>query len=292
MIIDVHVHPTFLDPTTEKESIEPLPHYKGVNVLEDPGSINYAFRLTSLHYYNREPVELTLTDFISQMQEAGIDKVVLLTGSTNAHVRNKALDGIINQYPDKLIGFGGFDVNLGLEAVPDMEYTVNELGFKGFKLVPSTLRLNLNDRKLYPFYGKAEELGVPVLIHTGSALLMGLRTRYEHPLLVDDVAFDFPELKIICAHMGGYQFMDCLSMLVRHPNVYADLSFFPLHPLYGELIPWKLLEKTVPDKLLLGSDYAPGQTPAEAVMAVNSLPISRGFKEKILGRNAKKLLSL
>jgi predicted TIM-barrel fold metal-dependent hydrolase len=292
MIIDVHVHPTFLPPNQSKKPPEPLPQYKGVDILKDPSNINYAARLTSLYYYHREPVELTLEDFISQMNEAKIDKAVLLSGSNHAQARNQALSEIITQYPTKLLGFGGFDVSQGEKAVPDMDYTINTLGFKGFKLVTSSLELKINDKKLYPFYAKAEELGVPVLIHTGSALIMGLRTKYEHPLLIDDVAFDFPELKIICAHMGSYEYMGCLNMLVRHPNVYADLSFWPLHPLYSKMIPWDLLEETVSDKLLLGSDYSAGHTPKEAVYAVSGLPIGQRFKEKILGQNASRLLKL
>jgi len=81
-------------------------------------------------------------------------------------------------------------------------------------------------------------------------------------------AFDFPDLKIICAHLGGWQYMDVISMLIHHPNVYADVSFWPLNPNYIDMIPWKLLEKTVPDKILFGSDYPVGQTPKEAAEAV------------------------
>jgi predicted TIM-barrel fold metal-dependent hydrolase len=110
--------------------------------------------------------------------------------------------------------------------------------------------------------------------------------------MVDDVAFDFPELKIICAHLGGYSYMDVHNMLVRHPNVYADLSFWPLNPCYKDLIPWRLLEETVPDKILLGSDYPFGQTPKEAAEGVESLPVSHGFKPKILEENSTKLLNL
>jgi len=112
------------------------------------------------------------------------------------------------------------------------------------------------------------------------------------PLMLDDVAFDFPDLKIICAHMGGHQYMDVHSMLVRHPNVYADLSLWPLNPLYKDLIPWRLLEETVSNKILLGSDYPCGQTPKEAVEAVRALPISEDFRLKILGENAARLLGL
>jgi len=154
-------------------------------------------------------------------------------------------------------------------------------------------RANINDKALYPCYSKAKKLGVPIMIHTGaSSLVMGCRTKYVQPLMVDDVAFDFPDLKIICAHMGGHHYMDVHSMLVRHPNVYADLCFWPLNPRYKDLIPWRLLEETVPDKILLGSDYPCGQTPKEAVEAVRALPISEDFKLKILGENAARLLGL
>jgi len=68
--------------------------------------------------------------------------------------------------------------------------------------------------------------------------------------------------------------------------------FWPLNPHYKDLIPWRLLEETVPDKILLGSDYPCGQTPKEAVEAVQNLPISEDFKRKILGENATRLLGL
>jgi predicted TIM-barrel fold metal-dependent hydrolase len=91
--------------------------------------------------------------------------------------------------------------------------------------------------------------------------------------------------------MGGHHYMEVHNLLVRHPNVYTDLSFWPLNPLYKDLLPWNLFEKTVPDKILLGSDYPLGQ-PAEAAEAVRSLPISEDFMRKILGENAARLLSL
>ncbi len=86
--------------------------------------------------------------------------------------------------------------------------------------------------------------------------------------------------------------MDLIGMLIRHSNVFADISFWPLNPLYSDLVPWSLLERAVPDKILFGSDYPPGQTPKEASEAVSKLAISQSFKEKILGNNAAKLLRL
>lgn len=66
---------------------------------------------------------------------------------------------------------------------------------------------------------------------------------------------------MICAHLGGWRYMDVISMLIHHPNVCADISFWPLNPNYIDIVPWKLLEKIVPDKILLGTDYTFGQTP-------------------------------
>ena len=94
--------------------------------------------------------------------------------------------------------------------------------------------------------------------------------------------------------------MDCCANTIArgwcedslHANVFADISFWPLNPFYVDMVPWSLLEKTVSNKILLGSDYAAGQTPKEAVEAAQKLPISQGFKEKILGKNAAKILKL
>ena len=111
-------------------------------------------------------------------------------------------------------------------------------------------------------------------------------------MTLDDVALDFPRMKIIVAHMAMHRYMDAHCLMVRHPNVYADLSFWPLHPTYRRLIPWPLFEETVRDKILLGSDFPVGQTPGDAIEAVQGLPVSDPFKRQILGENAARLLGL
>jgi len=92
--------------------------------------------------------------------------------------------------------------------------------------------------------------------------------------------------------LGCWDYMDVHSLLLRHANVYSDLSAWPLDPVYVDLLPWKVFEQTVPDKLMLGSDYPAAQTPQEALAVVNSLPISDEFKRKIKGENAAKLLGI
>ncbi len=238
---------------------------------------------------------LSLPEFIKQMNEARIDKVVLLNAALKGgpvRPMNEGVGKLLKAYPDRLIGFAGFDPNTGVQAVDEIQYAVKELGFSGIKTVPSFVELDINDKTFYPCYRKAQELGIPVSIHTGTAILKGVRVKHVHPLMIDDVAFDFPDLKIICTHLGGWQYLDLISMLIHHSNVYADISFWPLNPFYVQLVPWKILEQTVSDKILFGSDYPAGQTPKEAAEAVMKLPISQSFKEKILGENAAKILGL
>lgn len=279
MIIDMHVHPVF------RESLATPDMARMIQNLEQ----------TSKNYYYRSQKILSLAEFQQDMKSAGIDKVVLqISGSKGspANPDNERASMLMRMFPDSFMGFAGFNPHQGAQAVADIEHAIKDLGYKGIKTVSPMLELDINDKAYYPCYAKAQELDVPIMIHTGaSTLVMGCRVKYAQPLMVDDVAFDFPSLKIICAHMGGHSFMDVQSLLLRHQNVYADLCFWPLHPLYKDLIPWRLLEETVPDKILLGSDYPCAQTPREAVETVETLPISESFRQKILGKNAERLLS-
>ena len=293
MIIDIHVHPQFLEPQPGQTPSQL--ETRKLDIVANPQHFPIALSQTSQCYFQRNHVMMPLSEFISQMDEARIDKVVLVNPAMKgAPVRpmNEDVAKLLETYPDRFIGFAGFDPNNGAQAVQEIEYAVKNLGFSGIKTVSSILELDINDKAFYPCYEKAEELGIPILIHTGSVIIKGCRGKHVHPLMIDDVAFDFPDLKIICAHLGGWQYMDAINMLLHHANVFADISFWPLNPFYVDMVPWILLEKTLSNKILLGSDYAAGQTPKEAAEAVQKLPVSQGFKEKILGKNAAKVLGL
>lgn len=271
MIIDVHAHPVFAG----------VPIHPGVH------SISHT-------YYSRSAFEITLQDYIKELDRARIDRAVLLTVAwKNAPVRqrNEATAEIVGQYLNRLIGFAAFDPNVGDQAVAELEYGVNELRLRGAKIVAQNVEMFYNDPRYYSVYAKIDQLGIPIMFHTGPSFL-GTRSQFGEPSTLDDVALAFPKMKIIIAHLGMHRFMDAHSLLVRHANVYADLSFWPLHRAYRKLIPWQLFEETVAEKLLMGSDFPVGQSPIEAVEAVNSLPISDRFKAQILGENAVKLLGI
>jgi predicted TIM-barrel fold metal-dependent hydrolase len=134
-------------------------------------------------------------------------------------------------------------------------------------------------------YGEAEKAGRPVMIHTGTSIFPGARNRFSDPMAVDDVAVDFPRLKLVLAHAGRPLYMDTAIFLVRrHPNVRVDLSGIP---------PKKLLEylprlEELSDRCLWGTDYP---SPGVASMRRNvadflALPLSDPAKQRILWDNA------
>jgi predicted TIM-barrel fold metal-dependent hydrolase len=271
VIIDIHTHPVFSG----------MPIHPGLDEL-------------SKAYYGREMLRLTLSDFIEELDRSGVDKVVLLTAcwkNQPVRPRNQAVAELLRQYPQRFIGFASFDPNTGQQAVEEIEYAVNELGFSGVKSVAQNVEIFYNDPRCYPIYERVQELRIPILFHTGPAFLH-TETKFGDSTTIDDVALEFPQMKIVLAHMGMHRYLDAHALLVRHANVYADLSFWPLHPSYRHLIPWSMLEQTVPDKILLGSDFPVGQTPGEAIQAVKTLPVSDKLKSQILGENAARLLGL
>lgn len=270
-IIDAHMHPVFLG-----------------------GYIHPGLDQLSKAYYGRECMKWTLERFIAELDPAGVAKAIALTASWKGQPirqRNEATAELVSRHPDRLMGFASFDPNTGAEAVEEIEYAVQDLGLSGVKIIAQNVEVFYNDTRVYPIYEKVQELGIPILFHTGPSFLH-TRSKFGDPLTLDDVAHDFPKMKVIVAHLAMEGFLDAHSLLVRHANVYADLSFWPLHPTYRRLIPWQVLEETVADKLLFGTDFPVGQTPTEAVAAVRSLPVSDDFKTKILGENAARVLGL
>ena len=137
-------------------------------------------------------------------------------------------------------------------------------------------------------YGVAQELGRPVTIHTGTSIFPGARNRFADPMAVDDVAVDFPRLKILLAHAGRPLYVETAAFLVRrHPNVHLDLSGIP---------PKKLLDylprlEELSERCLWGTDYP---SPGVPSMKRNledflALPLSKAAQERILWSNAERV---
>ncbi len=169
-----------------------------------------------------------------------------------------------------------------------LEHYVNDLGFRGVKLHPCSNLYYPNDSLIYPLYARAEEMGVPVIVHTGFSTLNGARLKYGDPLCLDDVMVDFPRLKLVQAHGGrGFWYDRALFLTRLHENLYIDISGMPPQRLLSY---YPDLEKSA-DKVVFGSDW-PGPNVKGTIQAIRALPISEDAKAKILGGNAARILHL
>jgi predicted TIM-barrel fold metal-dependent hydrolase len=185
------------------------------------------------------------------------------------HVPNDEVAAFVAEDPGRRIGFLAIDPHQE-NALAEVERGVRELGLKGIKLYPVLARFDPCDPSLGPFYALAERMGLPILWHMGSTPVASGRLRLSHPLLLDDVAVEFPRLKMIIAHLGHPWQRETAIVVRKNPNVYADISGLWYRQWQGYEAMIVCQEWGITDKLLFGSDY-PLWTPAEAVAGLRTL---------------------
>ncbi len=189
----------------------------------------------------------------------------------------------------KLIPFCDINPHLHTDLGHELRIKVEDEGFRGLKLYPTYQHYYLNEPRMYPLYQAAQELGIPVLIHTGSSVFKGSRLKYGDPLHLDDVATDFPALNLVMAHSGRGIWYDRAFFLSKlHANLYMEISGLPPAKLMTYFP--ELARNT--DKVIFGSDW-PGMPLIRSNMdAIANLPLPAEGVDNILGGNAAKLLHL
>ncbi len=170
---------------------------------------------------------------IAAMDEGGVDmafvlpeKMMEMSGfsaplSTNGYVLEA-----VEKYPDRFMlcaNVGPFKFRGVKNAIWELEYFATQHGMRAVKVYPPG-DLPLNDRSLWPFYEKCEELGVAVFIHTGNAYTYPLTSSYCHPHLLEDVFNDFPTLKVLAFHFGYPWYRELAVMAAAIPTLYVSMS--------------------------------------------------------------------
>ncbi len=196
---------------------------------------------------------------------------------------------------DVLIPFGSVDPHAA-GAVPRARRLVTELGVRGFKFHPSLQAFEPNDRAHYPLYEALQELGVVALFHTGQTGIgaglpggRGIKLRYSDPMLLDDVAADFPQLSMILAHPSVPWVDASISIATHKANVYLDLSGWSPKYFPPQLV--RQANSTLRHKVLFGSDY-PVIDPDRWVAAFEQLDLKEEVRPLIMKDNAVRLLGL
>jgi predicted TIM-barrel fold metal-dependent hydrolase len=240
--IDIHVHPWTLDFMLKNDCIKT--------------AVNF-FRLKT------EDLPRSTENIIEEMDEAHVDASVILgqdARSTrkpefaNYFLPNDFLYRLVDKYPKRFIAFAGIDPMKREEAEKELIRCVKDLHFSGVKLHCVAIGIYSNDVEfLYPIYERCQELKIPVLHHTGTTGLGNCKIKFGRPIFLDDVAQDFPDLKIIAAHFGWPWMEECFAVAIRNPNVYIDISGWLPRYLPPSVI--QHVNGQLKDKMLFGTDY-------------------------------------
>jgi predicted TIM-barrel fold metal-dependent hydrolase len=211
-------------------------------------------------------------------------------------VSNDAVAEFAAGNADIAMAFASLDPNRGADAVREARRLVASGSVRGLKLHPPLQQFFPNDRIAYPLYEVFAEARLPVLFHTGHSGIGtgmrgggGIRLKYGHPMAIDDVAVDFPDMPIIMAHPSFPWQDEAISICLHKAQVYIDLSGWSPKYFSPTLIQYaNTLLKT---KVLFGSDY-PLLTPDRWLADFEKIGIRDEVRPLILKENAIRLFGL
>ena len=216
--------------------------------------------------------------------------------SGRPRVSNEAVVELAEANPDVIIPFASIDPTRGPAAVQEAKRLVADRRVRGLKLHPPLQQFSPDDRIAYPLYEVFAEARLPVLFHTGHSGIGtgmpgggGVRLKYGNPMLVDDVAVDFPEMPIILAHPSFPWQDEAISVCLHKPTVYIDLSGWS--PKYFSPTLIQYANTLLKHKVLFGSDD-PLITPDRWLADFETIAIRDEVRPLILKENAARLLGL
>ena len=242
----------------------------------------------------------SVDDLATRYRASGMAAVVFTVDATTATghpaLSSEQIAESAARHNDVLIPFGSVDPHQGQAAVDRARNLVEVFGVRGFKFHPSLQAFSPDDPALRPLWGALEELGVPALFHTGQNGIgaglpggRGIKLRYSNPLLLDDVAADFPGLTVILAHPSVPWQAEAISMATHKANVYIDLSGWRPKYFPPELV--RAAGGQLRHKVMFGSDY-PLILPERWLADFDQLGIDAVHRPAIVKGTAARLLDL
>ena len=233
---------------------------------------------------------------IAAIGEAGIDRAVLQAewAAGDYRAMNDAVHRIVAGHPDMLTGYVTVNPAAGDNMAAVVEQEVRERGATGVNLQPFSYRVMANDKRFYPLYSKCQELGVPVTIHSSINFSNDRSIAYGRPLVLDEIACDFPNLTIVANHGGWPWVNELVAVAWKHANVYIEIGAVAPKYIGTPGSGWETLlhygnTSLLSDRVLFATDnMIPYQ---RAVQELQELPLKDHVKEGWLGENAARLLS-
>lgn len=246
--------------------------------------------LAQIQAFNADP-----DAFVAHMDRQGIAACGLINYPSPevmgyTHAVNDFVARYRDRHPTRFLAFGGVLPRTTPDVAAAIDHLLDDLRLDAIKIHPPHQRMPANaytagESGLATIYAACEKRRVPVMVHTGTSVFPGARCKFGRPMECDDVAVDYPELRLILAHGGRPLWCDeAFFLLRRHPNLWLDISGIPPKALLGY---FPRLEQ-VADRVLWGTDWpSPGVMDlAGNVAAFRALPLAESTKQRILRDNA------
>jgi predicted TIM-barrel fold metal-dependent hydrolase len=239
-----------------------------------------------------QPVrEMPVSATLQSMDEGGVSLSLISAwvGPKGALISNDEAAGFVQQAPDRLAGVGSVDISRPMEAVREIRRVVRELGFKAIRVLPWLWELPPTHARFYPVYAECCELGVPFCTqvgHTGPLM----PSEFGRPIpYIDQVAIDFPELVIVCGHIGYPWTEEMVAVSTKHPNVYVDTSAYTAMRYPPSLVSYMSAHGRT--KVLFGSNW-PMIAPKKALEGLDDLGLDQEARDLFLAGNAARVFRL
>ena len=242
---------------------------------------------------------VTVEDYLKRMDRAGIERSLLIAvraGDINVkggfELPYERVRDVCQAHPARFSGLAGIDPFRGMQGLRDLERAVREYGFVGAHLYPHWCGLAPDHAKYYPYYAKCCELDVPIMMQVGHNLVYSRDRRLPsvgRPICLDQVAIDFPELRLIGIHIGVPWTDEMISMCWKHENVFtAGDAYAPKHWPQAFVHYANTFGR---EKVLFGTDW-PVIDPERAVREIDELNLRPESRRLMMRENALRVFKL
>ncbi len=236
--------------------------------------------------------EIPIAASVASLDAGGVDFGLLSAwhSPTGSLISNEEVAGWVAEHPDRFAGIATVDLAKPMEAVRELRRCVEDLGFKGLRIVPWLWEAPPTDRRYYPLYAACVELGVPFCTQVGhTGPLMPSETGRPIPY-IDQVALDFPELVIVGGHIGYPWTEEMIAVCRKHENVYIDTSAYVPRRFPAELVDY-MKSKSGRRKVMFGTNF-PMIPHGSALEGLDRFGLDDEARELYLDGNARRVFNL
>jgi predicted TIM-barrel fold metal-dependent hydrolase len=242
---------------------------------------------------------VSIDDYLKKMDRAGIERSLLIAVRAGDRAMRGSFEIPYEQvaqwcrkHPDRFSGLAGVDPYRGIEGLRDLDAAVKHYGFVGAHLYPHWFKLAPDAALYYPYYARCCELDIPIMMQVGQNLIYQREVRLPsvaRPILLDQVAIDFPDLKLLGIHIGVPWTDEMIAMAWKHANVYIGIDAYAPKYIPASLL--RYMNSYGADKVLFGTDW-PVIDPERAVREMADHNFKPAAYQKIMRDNALKVFKL